>query len=329
MIAVSVHRESFESIWDRWEQMLPRAVTNTVFVTPWWQKTWWDIFGGDRSPSILSVESGDDLLGVAPLMSDGATVSFLGDPDLSDYFDFVVQPDGVEQFYPALVEHLARSPWERLELSSVPNGSPTLECLPALAEERGWNVNLTEEQTTPLAILPDTWDTFVAGLGRKDRHELRRKIRRLDRETDHCQFPANTDGGLDAAMRTFFSLLRASRRDKEEFLTPDRERFFVEIARESSRRDVFKLFFLEVDGDQVAACICFDYCGSYLLYNSGYDPAFSRLSVGLINKALSIKSAIEEGRTAFNFLKGNERYKYNLGGVDKAVFHLEITRPAK
>ena len=91
-------------------------------------------------------------------------------------------------------------------------------------------------------------------------------------------------------------------------------------------RDQFRLYFLEVDGENVAACICFDYGEDFLLYNSGYEPAHSRLSVGLLNKALSIQTAIENNRKVFNFLKGNERYKYNLGGRDEAVFHMTVTR---
>ena len=76
----------------------------------------------------------------------------------------------------------------------------------------------------------------------------------------------------------------------------------------------------------MASCICFDYAGSYLLYNSGYDPNYSALSVGLLNKALCVRDAIEKGRDTFNFLKGSERYKYNLGAKDMAVRSMVVRR---
>ena len=323
-MAISVHIESFESIWDQWEEILSTCSTNTVFVTPWWQKTWWDNFGEGHRAHILSVSDGDDLLGIAPLMARDGALTFLGDKDLSDYFDFIVPRQCVSRFYPALCEYLQGTEWKTLDLYSVPHGSPTLEYLPDLATERGWKVEIEEEQTTPRTILPDTWEGFLSGLRRKDRHELRRKLRRLDREGGHRQFSAYDEDDPDASMQRFFTLLRASSPDKEEFLTPERERFFMDVARESASRNLFRLYFLEVGGAEVAACICFDYGGAFLLYNSGYDPDYSRLSVGLLNKALSIKTAIEEGREVFNFLKGNERYKYNLGGRDEAVFRLRI-----
>ena len=326
-VTTAVREETFDSIWSRWEDILPDCVTDTVFVTPWWQKTWWDNFGGSREPRILSVYDGDDLIGIAPLMSDGDTLTFLGDRDLSDYFDFVVRQDRIDRFFHALWEYLlADTNWNTLELPSLPSGSPTLKHLSRLAENASMTVAVEEEETTPKAELPPSWDEFLAGLRKKDRHELRRKIRRLDRENTHRQYVADDGEVLNGSMQDFFRLLRASREDKDEFLTPERETFFLDIARESVSRDQFRLSFLEVDGENVAACICFDYGGDYLLYNSGFDPSYSRLSVGLINKALSLQSAIEEGRKTFNFLKGNERYKYNLGGRDELVFRLTITR---
>ena len=326
-MTVSVRQEDFDSIWDRWEKILPMSTTNTVFVTPWWHKTWWDNFGEGNDPLILSVSAESGLLGVAPLMTDGnGTLTFLGDKDLSDYFDFVVRRDSEDRFYPTVVERLSALEWTSLDLPSLPSGSPTLQYIPDLAAKKGWDVSIEEEETTPKAELPATWDEFLLGLRKKDRHELRRKIRRLDRESENRQYAAANGDSLDGSMREFFTLLKASREDKNEFLTPDRERFFLDMAHELASRDQFRLYFLEVDGEKVAACICFDYGGDFLLYNSGYEPGYSRLSVGLINKALSIQTAIEENRKVFNFLKGNERYKYNLGGRDEAVFHMSVTR---
>ena len=325
-MGVSVRRETFDSIERTWEEILPSCVTDTIFITPWWQRTWWDNFGGERTQKILSLNDGDTLLGIAPLMSQDEYLTFLGDRDLSDYFDFIVPADRVSRFYPALFSCLSDLDWRTLDLPSLPAGSPTLDFLPKLAESRGWRVEIEEDTTTPKAFLPGTWDEFMAGLRKKDRHELRRKLRRLEREDSHRQYAAADGDSLDATMRDFFRLLRASRQDKNEFLTPERERFFLDIARESASRDQFRLYFLEVGGERVAACICFDYGDDYLLYNSGYDPGYSRLSVGLINKALSVQTAIEEGRKVFNFLKGNERYKYHLGAKDEAVFNLTVTR---
>ena len=80
-------------------------------------------------------------------------------------------------------------------------------------------------------------------------------------------------------MPEFFRLMRASSHDKDDFLTDERELFFKDMAERLSERGIFKLFFLEVDNTRVASCIAFNYGDSYLLYNSGYDPDYSSLSV--------------------------------------------------
>ena len=325
-MTAEVRQESFDTIWERWERILPLCATDSVFLTPWWHRVWWDLFGGSRQPRILSANDGDELIGVAPLMQDGdGLLTFLGDHNLTDYFDFLTPPERADEFYPALWASLLEMEWTTLDLPSIPGASPTLARLPKLAESSGYSVEIEREETTPTARLPANWDAYLAGLRKKDRHELRRKLRRLDRDSSHRQYVVDGEP-LDGAMREFFRLLRASRQDKNEFLTPEREEFFIEIARQAAKRNMFELSFLEVDGENAAACICFDYGGDYLLYNSGYDPSYSRLSVGLLNKALSLRAAIENGRSEFNFLKGNERYKYNLGGKDADVMRLQVRR---
>lgn len=321
-MGLTVQEETFESIWSDWERILPSCSTNTVFVTPWWQKIWWDNFCADNELSILSVREGEEVIGIASLMLSDGKLTFTGDKELFDYFDFLVPKNNEARFYETLFDHIMDMDWQSIDLPSLPQDSPTLDYMPRLARERGLEVKVEQEETTPVAYLPDSWDEYLAGLRKKDRHELRRKLRRLEAADSPRQYSCYSP----ECMQDFFRLLRASREDKKEFLTPEREKFFTDIAQELSSRNQFKLYFLEVNGERVAGCICFDYDESYLLYNSGYDPSYSQLSVGLLNKALSLQTAIEEGRRSFNFLKGNERYKYNLGGKDEAVYHLTARR---
>ena len=325
---VAVRAETFETIWSEWERILPACVANTIFVTPWWQKVWWNNFGQGNRLWIHSVRDGERVVGVAPLMERNGVMTFVGERDLSDYFDFPVPQGNETAFYSALCDHLADSnlDWNLLDLPSLREDSPTLEYLPALAEKRGLKVEIEKEATTPVAQLPGTWDEYMAGLRKKERHELRRKLRRLERADSPHQYMCVNAECLADCMEDFFRLLRASSEEKAGFLTPGRRKFFIDIAQELSRRDQFKLYFLEVSGERVASCICFDYGESYLLYNSGYDPNYSQLSVGLLNKAFSIQAAIEEGRDSFNFLKGSERYKYDLGAEDFAVYRLTARR---
>ena len=327
-MTISVRKENFDTITDEWECILPHTGANTIFITPWWQQLWWRRYGDSEARlEIFSVRNGDSLLGIAPLMTRGDTLSFLGDTDLFDYHDFLVREGCEDTFYTALWQQIEAMDWNTMELKSLRESSETLSRFPRLAEANNWTTSISEEDVSPYTHLHPSWDEYVAGLRKKDRHELRRKLRRLNDGNSATQYALRKPNAIADALPEFFRLMRASRPDKDDFLTPDREQFFRDLAQELASRDQFKLFFLELNDIRVASCICFDYNGSYLLYNSGYDPEYSRLSVGLLNKALCIQDAIETGKKSFDFLRGNERYKYNLGGTNQTIHELVIRRP--
>jgi CelD/BcsL family acetyltransferase involved in cellulose biosynthesis len=88
---------------------------------------------------------------------------------------------------------------------------------------------------------------------------------------------------------------------------------------------LLRLGILELNALPVAAVMCFDYNNSVSLYNNGYDPKYSFLSVGLISKVLCIKDSIERGRGKFDFLKGAEEYKHRLGGNEITLYGCQIS----
>lgn len=274
---------------------------------------------------------GAELVGFAPLLVDGDTLSLMGDPDLFDYQDVALLSGREDELAAALIGFLTAgwrgaAEWRRFELASVPSDSPAAAALAGAGAAWGLEPEFSEATAAPAADLPETWEEFVASLAKKHRHELRRKIRRLEAAGEVRQVTVTGPDGLDSAMEDFLWLMRGTGPDKEAFLTPDRRRFFGLLAAAAASRGVLRLSFLELDGVRVAGCLVFDFAGTHMLYNSGYDPAMSALSVGLVNKAYAIRDAIGLGARRFDFLKGAERYKYGLGGVDRAISRLVLTR---
>lgn len=323
---ISIQEQAFEDVGVEWEAILSSCVTNNVFVTPHWSRIWWQHFGRGSKKCLLRVSDGDELIGIAPLKLGQDLISFLGDADLCDYLDFIV-PIGKESiFYRALCDHLMSLDWQKIELTHLPQDSPTLKYLPSFMKEKSVHVEIIQANTTPVATLPSSWDEYLTGLTKKARHEIRRKLRRLNRADNPRQYVCASADTLKDSMQDFFRLMRGSSLAKTEFLTPEREAFFVDVGLELASRDQFKVHVLEINGQPVASCLVIDYGDSSLLYNSGYDPNYSELSVGLLNKALSVKDAIEAGKQFFNFLNGAERYKYELGGKDNPVYTVLIQR---
>ena len=81
-----------------------------------------------------------------------------------------------------------------------------------------------------------------------------------------------------------------------------------------------------LDGRLAASSICFDYGSTRLLYNSGHDPDLRYYSVGLLLNALCLRDAIDQGKAYFDFLRGSESYKYHLGGRNRTLYQMVVTK---
>jgi CelD/BcsL family acetyltransferase involved in cellulose biosynthesis len=172
--------------------------------------------------------------------------------------------------------------------------------------------------------LPGTWEAYLKMLGGKQRHEIRRKLRRLN-EAGHIEYRViHRPDEISENMDIFFSMFKASRSDKSEFLTNQMISFFRMLAQRTARQGLLRMSFLDIDQVPTAGVMCFDYNNTIFLYNNGYDPRFGNLSVGFLSKVYSIKDSIERGKRRYDLLKGDEGYKKRLGSTPVPLYHLKI-----
>ena len=263
---------------------------------------------------------------LASLSRTDGSIGFVGAPDTFDYNDFLIRPGFEDSFYRTLLDLMDEWEWEKFNLDSLIEDSPTLAHLPAMARERGYAVEVEYEDVTSGVDLPGDWDQYLALLTKKDRHELRRKMRRLDGQTDWEWYCITKPDEVLGKFDDFLALMRMSRADKEEYMTPEREEFFRSMAKRMAELDQIRLFFMEIDGSKAAASLCFDFGSARLLYNSGYDPGLSYYSVGLILHAMCVRDAIDRGLNYFDFLRGPEPYKAHLGGRQKSLYRMLVKR---
>lgn len=317
---------SFQEIEREWESVLRDSPENTLFLTSQWQKVWWDTFGDGHTMCGFTYPESNEISAIASLAKSGDTVSFIGSEDTFDYNDFLIRPGHEVGFYQTLLDCMEEQKFGMLRLVSLRETSPTLQILPDLARKHGYTVEVKEEDVTSGIGLPSTWDEYLSLLNKKDRHELRRKIRRMDSQTDWKWYSLTEPTEVNERLGEFIKLMRQSRADKDEFMTPERERFFYNITQRMSELGLLQLYFLHMDGVTVATSLCFDYGGSRLLYNSGYDPEYAYYSVGLLLNAMCLKDAIEQGLTYFDFLRGPEPYKAHLGGQQRNLYQMVVTK---
>ena len=320
-----VTSESFDNLTSYWLDSRDSATWDCIFVLPPWLEVWWHDFGSDAELYLGAFRKGGTIAGVAPLLLRGTEASFIGSADLCDYLDFVIVPGEEVDFFNVLLDDLQGRGIKRLNLRPLRPNSTVLTYLVDIARNRSYDVSHKVEDVSLELDLPPTWQDYLNTLTQKQRHEVNRKLRRFGEAGDvNYRVVEDSDSLLDST-DLFLRLFRESRDDKAIFLTNRIESFFRSLVKATARSGLLRFGILELNASPVAVVMYFDYNNSVFLYNNGYDPKHSFLSVGLISKVLCLKDSVERGRGKFDFLKGAEEYKYRLGGKEITLYGCEIS----
>ena len=331
--------DGFDTLQDEWAALLAMSATDEVFLTWEWQSTWWEAYQPGDLWLIAGRNESGALVGIAPLYieNDSRIVRIVGGLDVTDYLDIIAAPDYRIAFCTSLAGWLqARADqFSALGLCNFPAKSPNLEDFPHALAACGFLVETTPIDVCPQIDLPETFEAYVEALDKKKRHELRRKLRRAEEnDGDKVEWYIVGNDPIDHShndfadqIECFLSLMAASHPEKALFLKNQQHvTFFRTVMPKLYALGWVQLSFLTINGDQAATYISFDYGNRIGLYNSGLKPeVYSHLSPGIVLLAYIIGYAIEQKRTIFDFLRGNEDYKYRMGAHDTAVLELRAT----
>lgn len=321
--------EDLEAISQEWEELVFRTKNPELFLTPQFMTTWWKTEGKDQYPNatlnVLVFRVDQRLVGIAPVFLSSDHLYLLGCADLSDYLDVLIDGSYQNQVTDKLVQTLEETTFSKAKWCSLSKKSEVLTAvLPKLSDQYKTNVSL--QDVCPVIDLPSTWEEYLQLLDRKQRHEVRRKWRKLEQET-RLEFEVLTSS-TDVSTHTsdFIRLHKASSHKKAAFWNQARETFFYELLKKTTDKNWLRLYFAKVDRKRVASMLVFDFNQSYYLYNSGFDTNYSSLSVGQVLTSFTIQDAILNQKKRYDFLRGDEVYKFRLGGVAQSVFDLEFSR---
>ena len=333
--------EEINALEEDWNSLLEQSASHVPFLRHEYIRTWWKTLGGGEWSQgdlfvVLGYEDDDRLAGIAPLFFtenlDGEPALMLvGSIEISDYLDLIVSPSNLQVFIEALFDFLAgpQAPdWHVLDFYNIVESSTTLAALQQEANRHGWMYTQTQLQHCPYIPLPGDWESYLAGIDKKQRHEIRRKIRRAENHTQPMRwYIVNDAEGLDEGIDAFLALMA---QDEEK------KRFLTEIMRSQMRAAVHAAFeagwlqlsFLEFDGEKAASYLNFNFGDHIWVYNSGLNDKFRELSPGWVLLGYLIQQAIQQGCKAFDFMRGDESYKYRFGAIDRYVVRALIRKPS-
>jgi CelD/BcsL family acetyltransferase involved in cellulose biosynthesis len=322
----------FEILAEEWDALAKMGMTDTPFQKLVYQRSWWkNVRPADGQLNTVAVRNSDgELNAVACLyVTDDGKVRFNGCVEETDYLDIITTAHDAQENWQAIMAFMLSDEfptWHHLELCNVPAASLTRQVLPEVAGEHGLTVIESVNEVCPVIMLPDNFETYLESLESKQRREISRKLRRANGADGELHIVSQEDE-LESEVNDFLTLLQKSTFEKRDWLNDGRRALFQETAAAAQQDGTLQLIFLKFDGQKAAALFNFDYAGRIWVYNSGLDPdLFAALSPGVVITAKAIELAIDEGREEFDFLRGDEEYKYRFGAMDTSVFRLQIVR---
>ncbi len=327
-MTLEVTWESLERITPEWLALEEESNGQNFFhSTVWHHASAGYRNGTPEEHSVLAVRRAGALAAIAPLHETEGRVTFSLDFNLTDYQDLLASKGEERAAWESVLAFGRDSGWSRIEFVGLREDSVSASLIPEVAIACGWKPAVDVWDVSPYLALPGSWDEYLQGLGKKDRHELRRKFRRLE-ESGEVRYEV-LDRWTDAtheALGTFMELMAKSGDEKARFLTDDKRGFMITMARATAEAGALRLCFLQIDGKRVSGTLSFADGDRWLLYNSGYDSEYRQQAVGLLLKAWTIRYAIENGFREYDFLRGDEAYKYDLGGGDRKLFRFVLER---
>ncbi len=266
-----------------------------------------------------------------------ATAVFFGASYHADYATVLAAPADLPAVAEAVADHLVdtglRRPWDVIDLRRLRCGDPAADALATAFGAReiaeGWTLNVEREDVCPVIELPvgADMDGYLSALGKKERHEIRRKVRRAE-AVGEIRLDDSPDPLAD--IEAFIDLHQ--KRWGADGLFPDtpggaQSRVFFRRLFELHGPDgPLRLTFLTVGGRRIAAGIHFETEDGYFYYNAGVDPDARDLSPGVVMVHAYVARALADGKRRLDFLRGNEPYKYEWGAVDEPIQRLLVRR---
>ncbi|MDP8960845.1 MAG: GNAT family N-acetyltransferase [Actinomycetota bacterium] len=326
--------ESFPngSLADSWEALVASDPSASLFHDPQFLRLWchhlchWDL-------RLRFLHDSGELIGVVPevreLTSDGKrVVHFAGGYHVTDYLGPVSRPEHRSDVVDAWFDELeGESDWDELHAAGLAEDAGWHRLIAARASGGGMAVDGPDrEDVCPRIDLSGGWEGYLGRLTSKQRHEIRRKARKLSREAGVVKLVVVDEHELSAAVDEFFALNRAAGGEKGRFFVDDSMyAFFQSLAAEFGPERTLRMHRLDVEGRPGAISVSLSHRSEWGLYNSAFERELRALAPGMVLLAELIRIAGEEGFGVFDLLRGDEPYKYRYGAEDRGVHRLVVT----
>ena len=336
---IAVHRnaEIFCALQKEWNPLVQRSHANRIFSTWEWNWHWWKVYAPGELAIVTVRDEAGQLLGLAPWFieeeGDQRLLATIGCDEVSDYLDIIIARGAEERVLSALTGYLRDEGIDAdcFYFCNMPADSPARLLWPALLGAAGFSTQIEQQEVCPRIDSPRP----LGGLLSPTQQEATPRIAPQNPPSGSCHrrgilafrdrrsgigFGAAAFLQPDGRQRSRQSGLR--RRSRQSRLLPGHQ------PRAAAQNGWLQLDFLTIDGEDCAAYFNFRYGDELLVYNSGLSAGrYAVHSPGIVLLAYLIQDAIATGIRTIDFLRGDETYKFRMGGVGAPIYKLLAEMP--
>jgi CelD/BcsL family acetyltransferase involved in cellulose biosynthesis len=345
--------DRLQAIVEEWRDLLPRCGQDEPTLAPEWVLPWWDVFGrhDERRLCVAELRTNGRLVGLAPLVTRRRRhrrvvplrrleLVCCGEPwqdeVLSEYVGVLAERDCEPEVARALVDALDAGAFGALDEFGIPamsSDDPLAAVLETELKRRGWRTALTPADDSPFAVLPSTFDAYLASLPARRRHSIRRAERDLAAWAGEtlAVHVARDAAGL-AEGQQILARLHGERWQAAGHGGAFRSSLFSQFHQQAMpqllERGMLELLWLEAHGEPVAVLYNLLWKNKVYNYQSGRRMDLpAGLRPGLAVHVAAIRRAVEHGRREYDFLGGAARYKLDFSTGTRQLLALEAARP--
>jgi CelD/BcsL family acetyltransferase involved in cellulose biosynthesis len=271
---------------------------------------------------LVAARDGADLVGLAPLVlrrrGPFRVLTELG-KEPGNYWDVLSRPGREGEVAAAVTAEIGRRAreWDAVALRALPQGSAIETALAA----RGMRIRSRPPAAHPGIELPATFDEYLARLPSKRRKDLRRHLRQLD-EGELSYSVVERPSDLERAIADWQSLRvrwweARGRRLDPEHASPRFRAFLLDAMPRLVPAGLAEVWEFRRGGAVVGIEISLTDPRRFYAWLDGYDPDAAALGLGKVAVAEGIRTSIAAGRSYFDFMVGDEPYKYWYGAEDR------------
>lgn len=329
-VTVIDSNEQWHQLAPQWNELLDTSVSGSIFLTWEWLTSWAACcLSENRTLFIITFHENENLVGVAPFYLEHKKlgpfrlreIRFLGAPEAgSDYLDVFCRRGREREVAEALYDFLmgeGKQSWDIMHLQDIPAGALFLLHFLKKIQAEGKYAEIAYSSYCPVANLRGAEDGFPVNISLRRKKRFKQELAILSREANVEH--AVIKGEKPDSFEEFFRLYEG----KGGLPGKNLRSILQGFSNRCNGDSPIQIDMLSVNGQAVAALLHLQYKDTIAIYLMAVDKEFNpKISLGNLLVGKCIKNSIDEGYDAYDFLKGEENYKFHWATGGRCTMQL-------